>query len=668
MLMGIFSSDYQNKLFIPFVLDFLSEGGNPYQRFYVSGITNAFPYPPVMLLVESIGGVLVRINYGGGVFWRNFLFKIPIFLMDIAEYKLLIAMCPSKKRYVAVLYYASPIILYGAYMHSQLDLIPMVFLTAALYFLVSKKKNRYVYGVVFMVLALLCKLHILAVIPIIIFYIERRDGLKRAVMYLIEVLSGSVICMLPFMSEGFINCVLFNAEQSVLTEISFNFSSVEMYIPIVAVLIVYLISFKMNFMNRELFLNLCGIVFAIFLALCPPMPGWYIWIVPFMTLFFVNIGTEKYKNIGLYAILNGFYLIYFIILHDKGYVDLYLLNVDLSFIKIHNATLQNLFFTLLSGTLIYMVISMYQLGIASNTLYKRRNVPFTIGIAGDSGAGKSTMTGVIEKALGRTNLLYIEGDGDHRWERGDKNWDEYTALNPKANYLYRQAEDLKELREGSAVYRVDYDHSTGKFTSRQRIKSKKYVMLCGLHAIYLPQMRKNLDLKIYMDSDETLRRYWKIQRDTSSRGHSKEKVIESIEERMPDAKKYIYPQKEYADLIVHYYDKNLTDCMVDNYDVHMSVRLTLSASINIELLVNELKKNGINVEYDYSEDLQYQIINLDADNLEKVILPVEKIAENVIPQLEEITREEFSTDINGKDGIIILFMLLLISNKMQEVT
>ena len=70
------------------------------------------------------------------------------------------------------------------------------------------------------------------------------------------------------------------------------------------------------------------------------------------------------------------------------------------------------------------------------------------------------------------------------------------------------------------------------------------------------------------------------------------------------------------------------------------------------------------VAYDYSENLQMQIIDIDADELEKISLPVELIANNIIPQLDEITRENL-TSVNGIDGIIMLFLLLLISRKMQ---
>ena len=183
-------------------------------------------------------------------------------------------------------------------------------------------------------------------------------------------------------------------------------------------------------------------------------------------------------------------------------------------------------------------------------------------------------------------------------------------------------------------------------------------------AMYLPQMRRYLDLKIYMDVDETLRRFWKIQRDVAHRGYSKEKIVQQIEERMPDAEKYIYPQKKFADMIIQYYDKTLSDCKTDNHKVRISVRITVSAAINVEPLVDELIFCGMTVAYDYSEDLQMQIVDISADDLEKVDIPLEEIVDKIVPQLEEITREKLDAD-NAKDGIIVLFLLLLISCKMR---
>lgn len=665
MLMGAFSSDYQNQMFRPFTSWYIANiTQNPYQHFYDLGQLNMFPYPMVMLVIESAGALIIHILNVSSIFWANLIFKIPCMIFDFIGMLFLFKMFPDRHRYVAILWSGSPIILYAVYMHGQLDIIPMVFLLIALYYLSSKAKRNYVIGGIFLVLSLLSKLHILAVVPIIFLYIYKRDGLKKTIAFAAGVFAATTAGLMVFMSKGFCQMVLFNNEQNVITDVSINFASVRLYIPIAAVLTMYFIAFSINIINRDLFISLCGIVFALFLIFCPPMPGWYVWIVPFITAFFSSIDEDRYKNAAIYMLLNVLYLIYFIFLHNRSRVDLYFFDIDLSAIKFNDETAANMVFTLLAGTLGYIIYCMHRLGIVSNSLYKRRNLPFTIGIAGDSGAGKSTFIGVVEASLGAHNLLFIEGDGDHRWERGERHWEEYTHLNPKANYLYRQAADLEQLRKGASVKRVEYDHDTGKFTVARKIRPKRYIILCGLHSLYLPQARKNLDLKIYMDVDENLRRYWKIQRDVAHRGYSKEKIIEQIEGRMPDAVKYIHPQKEYADMIIQYYDKTLNDCMADNHTVKMSVRVIFSASINVEPLVDELTKYGIDIYYDYTEDLQKQIIDINADDLESTQIPLEDIALKVIPQLDEITRENLGKQ-NGKDGILKLLLLILISNKMR---
>lgn len=588
ILMGLFSSDYQNELFVPFLSSFIQKGGNPYQHFYETGMIKAFPYPAVMLFVE-LPAVMIIETFGiSSVFMTNFIFKLPSLIFDFIGLHFITGMFPDRRKYAAVLYFASPVVLYAVYMHGQLDLIPTVLLLCSVCYLSSKHKYRYPVGGALLVCALLSKLHILAALPILFLYLCKRDGFRKTLIFCGSVTFAVGMGMLPFMSEGFREIVLFNSEQNVLTETALVFGNVELYIPVMAVLIVYLITFGMNIINRNLFVSLCGIVFTVFLALCPPMPGWYVWIVPYISLFFMGVDEGKYKNIVIYLLFNGLYLIYFIFLHDRGAVDLYLLNTDLSLLKQHNDVLSGLVFTLLAGTLTYIAFLMYELGVAGNSLYKRRNRPFTIGIAGDSGSGKSTLTDVAVSVLGEYNLLFIEGDGDHRWERGERYWQEYTHLNPKANFLYRQAHDLRQLRQGVSVDRVEYDHGTGKFTGKKKIKPKKYIALCGLHSLYLPQVRKNLDLKIYLDTDETLRRYWKIQRDIECRGYTKEKIFAQIESRTPDAVKYIHPQKKYADMILSYYDKTLTDCMENGHELKTSVRITISAAVDVEALMNEL--------------------------------------------------------------------------------
>lgn len=669
ILMGLFSSDYQNKMFMPFVNHFVSsfsEGYiNPYEYYYVNNLIPSFPYPPLMLLIESIGGVCVNVFSSASLIIRNIIFKLPNLFFDFWGLYYLMKLFPQRRKYVGVLYFASPIIIYSTYMHGQLDIIPTIFLLGAIYYLTENKiEYKDLKFIVMLSAALLTKLHILAVVPVIFLYILKKENWIKTIKYISFVIIITTIGMLPFMSNGFMQSVIFNNEQGVLTQIYYPFNGVKIYLPILAVLCVYLKEFNFSNINKDLLISFCGVLFAVFLVLTPAMPGWYVWIVPFVTSFFINVNENKYKSLAIYVFLNGLYLLYYIFFHSTQNVDLYLLNINLEIIKSQSDILRNITFTLLTGLLGYTTFLMYQLGLKSNSLYKRRNLPFTIGIAGDSGSGKSTFLKLIENILGLNNLLFIEGDGDHKWERGEEMWKKFTHLNPKANYLYRQALDIETLRTGTYVKRVEYDHDTGKFTKEHKIRPKKYIVMCGLHSLYLPQMRKNLDLKIYMDSDEKLRRFWKIQRDTNHRGYTKEKIVEQIEQRMPDAKKYIIPQKEYADLVIHYFDKNLLNCFVENHYVDLSMKLTLSSAVNLEPIIQELSNYDVSIKYDYSEDLRKQTIIFDGENLKNRNIDFDKIANDIIPQLDEITGQSLECDDN-LHGIIELMVLVLISNKMQ---
>ena len=133
---------------------------------------------------------------------------------------------------------------------------------------------------------------------------------------------------------------------------------------------------------------------------------------------------------------------------------------------------------------------------------------------------------------------------------------------------------------------------------------------------------------------------------------------------MTDAAKYIYPQKDYADMAIQYYDKTLKSCMEENHEVKLSIRIIISAAVNIEPLTDELAKSGLNVLCDYGKNLQTQTVDLDSAVLENSPLPVEAIAGRVIPGLGEITSESLDSQ-DAVDGILKLFVLLLVSDKLR---
>lgn len=214
------------------------------------------------------------------------------------------------------------------------------------------------------------------------------------------------------------------------------------------------------------------------------------------------------------------------------------------------------------------------------------------------------------------------------------------------------------------VHRFGYDHAEGVFTSKKKINSKKYIVLCGLHSLYLPQLRNVLDLKIFMDTDDELRKYWKVHRDCSNRGYSKEEIVSQIEKRYPDAEKYVYPQKEYADVVITYFDRTLPNCYVENHNVRLSVKFNLKIDIDVEPIVSSFKKLDIEPEWKISDDFMHQEIIFDGADLFSYHVDFARIAEQIIPQYEDFFTyaPEWGNDV---EGVIQLLLLFMISKKMR---
>lgn len=243
----------------------------------------------------------------------------------------------------------------------------------------------------------------------------------------------------------------------------------------------------------------------------------------------------------------------------------------------------------------------------------------TIAITGDSGSGKSTISNILFNLF--NNSFILECDRYHKWERGDKNWENITHLNPEANYITKMYNDVFDLKFGKSIYQVDYNHSTGKFSNIENIESKENIIVCGLHSLYIQD--SIINLKIYMDTDENLRIPWKIKRDIKKRGYSIEKILAQIELRKKEFIKYIYPQKKIADIIINLFtDKEFN---INNFTLDEALKIFLRVGIKetfeIKNIITKLEvtkiENHDNFIYlyfnkleDYEKIIQTIIINL----------------------------------------------------------
>lgn len=181
---------------------------------------------------------------------------------------------------------------------------------------------------------------------------------------------------------------------------------------------------------------------------------------------------------------------------------------------------------------------------------------YVIGVSGGSGIGKTVLSSALRRYLGETQTLVISTDDLHRWERGSDSWKSITHLNPAANDLELGSKHLKKLKSGKSIERRIYNHESGKHNEPTKISSRRFIIHEGLHAFYGEKLSGLCDLKIFIETSSSLKRHWKILRDTQKRGYTKSQVLESISRRAFDHEKYLGIQKKDADIVIFLSEKN----------------------------------------------------------------------------------------------------------------
>jgi phosphoribulokinase len=228
-----------------------------------------------------------------------------------------------------------------------------------------------------------------------------------------------------------------------------------------------------------------------------------------------------------------------------------------------------------------------------------------IGVAGDSGSGKSTFTKSISNLLGKDMVSFFSLDDYHLEDRETRKKTGHLPLDPKINNLELAGEHLKILRKGKAIIKPVYNHTTGKFDPPQVFEPKKIVIVEGLHALY-DELRNFLDLKIYVDPSREIKWKWKIKRDVNERGYDKKHVIEEIRRREPLYKRYIDFQKVYADVVIKIDESKFS--IPESYRVELIMKTLdfplsgIDIHLDLSSLINTSKKP---MELGYKDDFYY---------------------------------------------------------------
>ena len=635
VILGTFlASDYLSKLFIPFVNYFVETGQNPYDYFTVHGVGDGFPYPPLMLFLISIPRLLFSPLLSNGIqdvsFLHLFSFRLVLLFFDTLILFTLLRWLKTHHRKVLLFYWLNPVLIYITYIHGQLDVIPVALMFAALYFLFKEKwmMSFFIIG-----LSITTKSNMVLLLPFVVIYAHKSntcsylDLTKSLVLLFITI----GLINLPFLSSaGFIKMVYNNpVQQKALTPL-FTFDSSLGYYGVVGAM-VFLIYRMLSFhwVNRDLLLLFLAFSFGVFTVLIAPMQGWYYWILPLFIYFVIKHQTEK---IWLFASLCFSYFLYFALTPVSDFFKVFSLifpamaEQSLHSIFNYSATTVNIGFTLMQSMLLLFLAQLYLNGISSFEQIKFLSKPLLLGVGGDSGAGKSTFTTLVDQLFGKNFTTVVRGDDMHKWERGNENWNKVTHLNPKANDIHKDLGDIRQLKDGYSVLRKKYDHSNGEFTLPFQIKSNRLVMFEGLHPFYLKSQADLYDLKVFIKPDERIRIHRKLKRDVGERGKTKEGVLQQLKDREEDSEKYIKGQQQFADIVFSFVPVG------EDLDVE-ALEITLSNDLPLDDVILEISNNGqMDITHEFISDNK-QWLKLNGSISREAI---ELIAYELLPELEDI--------------------------------
>lgn len=178
--------------------------------------------------------------------------------------------------------------------------------------------------------------------------------------------------------------------------------------------------------------------------------------------------------------------------------------------------------------------------------------PFTLAIAGDSAAGKTTLAGGLVEALGADRSTSICTDDYHRYDRTERKDKPFTALHPSCNYVQIIEQHLQLIATGQPILKPVYNHETGTLDRPQLVEPKEFVIVEGLLPLHTKLMRSCFDVTVYLDPPEDVRRGWKLSRDTGDRGYTKEQVLAELARREPESEEFIRAQRASADIVLQF--------------------------------------------------------------------------------------------------------------------
>ena len=182
------------------------------------------------------------------------------------------------------------------------------------------------------------------------------------------------------------------------------------------------------------------------------------------------------------------------------------------------------------------------------------NHTFLIGIAGGTGSGKTSIANAIASDFDPSEVAVIQQDSYYKdlsklsmEERSDMNFD-----HPDSVDFDLMKDQLTDLLNGQMVHIPEYDYSTHTHTKKTRILEKNNIIILeGILALFDPDVRNLMDIKLYVETADDVRIIRRIKRDVQKRKRTFSSVIQQYYDSVrPMHIQFVETTKKYADIII----------------------------------------------------------------------------------------------------------------------
>lgn len=189
---------------------------------------------------------------------------------------------------------------------------------------------------------------------------------------------------------------------------------------------------------------------------------------------------------------------------------------------------------------------------------------FIVGIAGGSGAGKTTFLRALMNHYTEGQVALVSQDNYYK-PKALQMTDENGIINfdlPSSIDHDHFVKDMEDLAQGKSITKLEYNFNNPAWEPQPIVVAPAPVIVMeGLFVFHFPEIMSRLNYRVYLDADVDLRLTRRIDRDGKQRGYPEHEVRYQWDNHVrPAEQQFLEPYKQQCELVVlndHRYETGL---------------------------------------------------------------------------------------------------------------